>query len=195
MTKTSIVVAVSLGWLATLGTPATADADRRFHGRGGSEHFSHGHSLGKNRHGGHSFHGRGHSFHGRGHSFHGRGHFFDGHGRSLHRHGRSFHGHSLHAHGFGHHRSFPRHFLTFGLVAPPAVVFSPPVLQAPPSVFIDAPPHSGPVHGQSAPAPPAPRVVEYPTGRYELRGDGISTPYTWVWIPNPPPAPPPPPPP
>jgi hypothetical protein len=37
-----------------------------------------------------------------------------------------------------------------------------------------------------------PRVVEHPTGRYELRGDGITTPYTWVWIPNPPPAPPPP---
>jgi hypothetical protein len=33
-------------------------------------------------------------------------------------------------------------------------------------------------------------VVEYPEGRYELRGDGVSTPYSWVWIPNPPPAPP-----
>jgi hypothetical protein len=38
-----------------------------------------------------------------------------------------------------------------------------------------------------------PRVVEFPTGRYELRGDGVYTPYTWVWIPNPPVAPPPPP--
>ena len=27
---------------------------------------------------------------------------------------------------------------------------------------------------QPAPVPPAPRVVEYPTGRYELRGDGIT---------------------
>ena len=45
--------------------------------------------------------------------------------------------------------------------------------------------------------PPGPSVVEYPTGRYELRGDGIWTPYTWVWIPKPPSAPPaePPPPP
>jgi hypothetical protein len=35
-----------------------------------------------------------------------------------------------------------------------------------------------------------PSVVEYPTGRYELRGDGSLAPYSWVWIPNPPPAPP-----
>ena len=43
------------------------------------------------------------------------------------------------------------------------------------------------------PAPPTPTVVEHPTGRYELRGDGVATPYTWVWVPNPPPAPPAPP--
>jgi len=42
-----------------------------------------------------------------------------------------------------------------------------------------------------APAPPTPNVVEFATGRYELRGDGVSTPYTWVWVPNPPTAPPP----
>jgi Domain of unknown function (DUF4124) len=41
-----------------------------------------------------------------------------------------------------------------------------------------------------APAPPTPSVVQFPNGRYELRGDGISTPYTWVWISNPPQAPP-----
>ena len=40
-----------------------------------------------------------------------------------------------------------------------------------------------------APAP-MPGVVEYSTGRYELRGDGMATPYVWVWIPNPPPGPP-----
>lgn len=41
------------------------------------------------------------------------------------------------------------------------------------------------------------RVVTYPEGRYELRGDGTATsPYYWVWIPagatsvpNPPPLP------
>ena len=36
-----------------------------------------------------------------------------------------------------------------------------------------------------------PSVVQYPHGRYELRGDGTTVPYTWVWIPNPPPPPPP----
>jgi len=35
-----------------------------------------------------------------------------------------------------------------------------------------------------------PTVVEYPHGRYELRGDGIKTPYQWVWIPKAPPPPP-----
>jgi hypothetical protein len=40
------------------------------------------------------------------------------------------------------------------------------------------------------------RVVTYPEGRYELRGDGTATsPYYWVWIPRgaTPPNPPPPP--
>jgi hypothetical protein len=41
----------------------------------------------------------------------------------------------------------------------------------------------------AAPPPARPTVLEYATGRYELRGDGLSTPYTWVWIPNPPPPP------
>lgn len=38
-------------------------------------------------------------------------------------------------------------------------------------------------------APTGPRVVEFSTGRYELRGDGVSSAYRWVWIPNPPAAP------
>jgi len=40
--------------------------------------------------------------------------------------------------------------------------------------------------------PPTPSVVEYPNGRHELRGDGVTMPYTWVWIPKPPPPPAPP---
>ena len=43
----------------------------------------------------------------------------------------------------------------------------------------------------------ADRIVTYPEGRYELRGDGtVNSPYYWVWIPagvtavpNPPPLP------
>jgi len=38
--------------------------------------------------------------------------------------------------------------------------------------------------------PPVPTVVQYPHGRYELRGDGVTIQYHWVWIPNPPPPPP-----
>ena len=63
----------------------------------------------------------------------------------------------------------------------PSVVYDPPALYTPP-VAATLP---------SAPAPPPmPNAVQYPTGRYELRGDGLTTPYTWVWIPNPPPPPP-----
>src|SRR5262245_41574880 len=61
----------------------------------------------------------------------------------------------------------------------PAPVYYPPPAYAPPTVVVRS-------------APPAPSVVQYPHGRYELRGDGVSTPYRWVWIPKPPAAPPPP---
>lgn len=67
-----------------------------------------------------------------------------------------------------------------------------PVVYVSPTVYVSVPVAAAaraPVAAPPAP-PPAPSVVEYPTGRYELRGDGASTPYTWAWIPNPP-APPP----
>jgi hypothetical protein len=35
-----------------------------------------------------------------------------------------------------------------------------------------------------------PRVVEYAHGRYELRGDGLTVPWAWVWIPTAAPGPP-----
>src|SRR5262249_51967355 len=44
------------------------------------------------------------------------------------------------------------------------------------------------------PPPPQPSVVEYPTGRYELQGDGMTAPFRWVWVPAVPPPPPAPPP-
>src|SRR5262249_25636077 len=65
------------------------------------------------------------------------------------------------------------------------MTYSPPVSYAPPPTstvsVAPAPPSS----------PPPPNVVEFSSGRYELRGDGVTTPYTWVWIPNPPTSPPP----
>ena len=61
------------------------------------------------------------------------------------------------------------------VVAPPPPVYAyPPVYAVPSQVVVTA---------------PTPTVVRYPHGRYELRGDGVTTPYFWVWIPNPPPPP------
>ena len=115
-------------------------------------------------------------------------------------------GHFVHR-GVGPHRFAPRHLVPFGVViAPPLAVYSsPPAFYAPPPFYgtagagavVTAPPmmYGGPAYAPPAPAPPAPsqpRIVEYPTGRYELRGDGVGTPHIWVWIPNPPPPPAPP---
>lgn len=161
------VIALCLGVLAILASPRTADAGSRNSG-----------------HHGHSFQSRRHSAPGH-------------HHRSFPRH--DFRHHGLRHHGFGHHRFFPHHSFAFGgVVAAPIVVYSaPPVFYAPPPVYSSATVYAPPVayspSPYSQPSPPMPRVVEYSTGRYELRGDGIRTPYVWVWIPNPPPAPPPPP--
>jgi len=40
---------------------------------------------------------------------------------------------------------------------------------------------------------PTVTIVRYPTGYYELSGDGINVPYQWVWVSGVPVAPPPPP--
>ena len=136
------------------------------------------------RHRGGNFRSSGGGFHGGGPSMHGRGPSFDGRFR-------------------GHAHAFPRHVTVFStVIAPPVLFYPPPLVAATPAY--PAVPYAGPspyvppltydVSTFSAPAapppPPVPRVVEFPTGRYELRGDGIQTPYTWVWIPNPPTAPP-----
>ena len=70
--------------------------------------------------------------------------------------------------------------------APPAS-YAPSVAYAPPAAY--AAPAGGSVSVAPSPAPMQ-TVVEFSTGRYELRGDGTTVPYTWVWIPNPPSAPP-----
>ena len=121
---------------------------------------------------------------------------------------------TIHAHRFNHHRGFRHHVGGLGVViAAPIVVYTPPVFAAPitasipppyaPPVIYSAPPpvvsvppvvYSAPPTWAERPPAPLPRVVQHPHGRYELRGDGVGTPYTWVWIPNPPPPPPPPPP-
>ena len=87
---------------------------------------------------------------------------------------------------------------------PPPVVERPVVLQQPayaaPAYAPPPPAYAAPAYAPPPPAyasltlqpPPAshPTTVQYPHGRYELRGDGVRTAYQWVWIPNAPPPPP-----
>ena len=90
---------------------------------------------------------------------------------------------------------------------PPVYAYPPPVVaQAPvyPAPVYAAPAYAAPAYAPPPPAyasrtvtlqpPPAPHAntVQYPHGRYELRGDGVRTAHQWVWIPNAPPPPPPP---
>jgi len=96
-------------------------------------------------------------------------------------------------------------FVPFGFYSTASVYSAPPVYDAPPPGMYPTPAAYGPPPAYAAPpAPlyppspspleqdidPMPREVVFPTGRYVLRGDGINTPYTWVWVPNPPTAPP-----
>ena len=76
-------------------------------------------------------------------------------------------------------------------VSPPVTNVAP-VTYVSPTVYVSVPVVAAtPTPIAVPPAlPSTPSVVEYATGRYELRGDGAATPYSWVWIPNPPPAPP-----
>ena len=104
---------------------------------------------------------------------------------------------------------FPRPFVRGVVVVPPVVgyapgyaalpsyydtsMYAPPPAYAPPPVYAPPPAYGPPIGapgGSVSIAPPMPDVIEYANGRYELRGDGINTPYKWVWIPNPPPGPP-----
>jgi len=87
------------------------------------------------------------------------------------------------------HRHFARPFGSPFFLSGPVVVYTAPPVVAYSPAYYEAPTSYLPVVYSAPSPPPTPTVVEYPTGRYELRGDGISTPYTWVWIPNPPPPP------
>jgi len=70
------------------------------------------------------------------------------------------------------------------VVAPPAVYYAPaPAYSVPPPTYSAPPAYVRQTYAARAPAQPT--VIQYPQGRYELRGDGIVTAYQWVWIPNP----------
>jgi Domain of unknown function (DUF4124) len=100
--------------------------------------------------------------------------------------------HHRHHHRFHHHHGF-RPFFPWGVVTvyTPPVYYGAPASYPPPVYYAPgyAPPvvYSPPTGGALA----VPSVIQYAHGRYELRGDGVTTPYTWVWVPNPPPPPPP----
>jgi uncharacterized protein DUF4124 len=107
------------------------------------------------------------------------------------------------------HRHFRRPFFFFPgtvIIAPSYIYATPPAYYAPPPPVIYTPPayypppaypanyYAPPPRAVSPPppptAPPEPHVVEFDSGRYELRGDGLHEPYTWVWVPKAPTAPP-----
>jgi hypothetical protein len=88
--------------------------------------------------------------------------------------------------------------LLLGALAQPFYVPPPPVAYTTPApVYAPAPaPVYSPTSYAPAPRPAAiNREVVYSDGRHLLLGDGVTTPYRWVWVPNPPPGYPPPPPP
>jgi hypothetical protein len=64
----------------------------------------------------------------------------------------------------------------------------------PPLDYYDTPVYYPPTAGAiplNEPGPQSePDVIQYPGGRYELRGDGVTRGYVWVWVPDPPSAPP-----
>ena len=72
----------------------------------------------------------------------------------------------------------------------PTMVYAPTMIYAPPAAYTPPPTSYAPPPPPAPTAPPQPQVVEFDTGRYELRGDGVREPYTWVWLPKPPSAPP-----
>src|ERR1700730_1127586 len=102
-----------------------------------------------------------------------------------HHGGGSFHGH----HGDFHHHGF-HSFVGGGVFFDPWFPYDYPYpypygypYAYPPPVVVEPQP---PVVVQE----PIQREVVYPTGKYELHGDGINYPWQWVWIPAPPAAPP-----
>ncbi len=79
-------------------------------------------------------------------------------------------------------RPVPFPFFRFGppVVPPPAVIYvpSPPVIYvlpaaSAPNLYYVAPPRVEPV-----------REIVFPTGRWEQRGDGETSPRVWVWLPT-----------
>ncbi|MGH7388131.1 MAG: hypothetical protein ACREM3_01555 [Candidatus Rokuibacteriota bacterium] len=95
--------------------------------------------------------------------------------------------HGVHGHpGFKGHRGFIEPFSSGFVGAPSVVVTTPYVVDG----YGAVPVTYAPAAAVPPPAPfPTPTLIDYATGWYQLRGDGVTSPYAWVWIPRPPAAP------
>ena len=83
--------------------------------------------------------------------------------------------------------SFPYSAFTYSY-PPQDYPAAPPPYAAPPGYYPQG--YYPPAYYTMPPMVELQREVLFPEGRYILQGDGVSTPYRWVWVPNPPTAPP-----
>ena len=133
-------------------------------------------AMAGDRHGG----GRGHSGKHWGAHSHGHGHWRGGH----------WPGHWRGSHWRGHHGHWRGGYWGPGIaigVSPfywPYAYHSPSVVYAEPPAVYTEPPAAYSSPADTAAPPAVEREVVYPHGRYVLHGDGVSTPYRWVWIPS-----------
>src|SRR5580765_4760793 len=97
---------------------------------------------------------------------------------------------SSYFYGTGYY-SPPAFYGSLGYDDGPSAGYDPPVAYAPPPVYARPPAYPPPPAYSAAPsvpfstttvavAPTRSGTIDFPTGRYELRGDGMSTPYAWV---------------
>ena len=161
-----LVVAIASAALVALAAPSAMAGDRHGGGRGHSGN-NWGHSQGTWRGG------------------HWAGQWRGGHGG--HWHG----GQGGHWHGgyWGPRIAFgvapfywPYYGGYYGGYSPYAYAAPGVAYADPPAVYTESPAYSSSA-GTAAP-PAVEREVVYPHGRYVLYGDGVSTPYRWVWIPS-----------
>jgi len=193
----ALVVSLALAPAAAAMGPSQASAGGGQGGGGGGRHAVGGHPAvgGHHAFGGHPGKFGGHPFvahpFGSHHAFFPRPFFHRPFHRPFFRGFAPFGviGYPLGVYGYGYGYASPAYDVSAGYGQPAAIynVNTPAV-----EIYNNAPPAGyGPPAGGAVSAPPAaPSVIEYATGRYELRGDGMTAPYTWVWIPNPPPGPP-----
>lgn len=103
-----------------------------------------------------------------------------------HQHGRGG-PYGGYGYGYGYGSGYGSSYIAYGTPGYVTPLYAPPAYEPPPA-YVPAPPTYAPPVSYAP--PPTDTVIEFPSGRYELRGDGVTTPYRWVWVPNPPASPP-----